>query len=84
MPRPFLPWLTATRRRQRVALIVALAPFYLAFVLGWMGREPLPLFIGAIGMAALALAYRLLARPHPPKRPNLEQDLVHTAEGEEA
>ncbi|EQB33559.1 hypothetical protein [Sphingobium ummariense] len=84
IPRPLLPWLTATRRRQRVALIGAMTPFYLAFALGWMLRSPLPLFVGAIGLAVLAITYRLVAKPHPPLRPRQGVDPVQAAEGEEA
>ncbi len=73
--------LTATPRRQRVALIVALAPFYFAFTLGWMLRVPLALLVGAIGLIGLVMAYRRYAPPLPPhghRRP------VHTqAAGEE-
>ncbi len=61
--------LTATRRCQRLALIGALAPFYLAFALGWMFRAPIALFAGVIGMATLAGIYRRYA-PHNPPRPS--------------
>lgn len=58
--------LTATRRRQRLAFLAALAPFYIAFALGWMTRTPIALFLGALGLAAVALAYRRYA-PKPPE-----------------
>lgn len=61
--------LTATRRRQRTALLVALSPFYVLFALGWMTRTPFALFIGAIGLVTVAVAYRAYAPKHQPIPP---------------
>lgn len=57
--------LTATRRRQRLAFLAALSPFYLAFALGWMLRSPIALFVGAIGLAIVAVLYWRFAPNHP-------------------
>tara|TARA_R110000787_G_scaffold274905_2_gene383041 strand:+ start:22644 stop:22889 length:246 start_codon:yes stop_codon:yes gene_type:complete len=56
--------LTATRRRQRLALLVALSPFYLAFALGWIFRNPTALFVGAVGFLAVAVLYWRFAPSH--------------------
>ena len=73
--------LTATPRRQRLALIIALAPFYVAFFLGWTLHVPLALLIGTIGLAGIVLAYRRYAPPLPPHG---QRSQVHTrAAGEE-
>lgn len=61
--------LTATRRKQRLAFIAALSPFYLAFVLGWMFRNPIALFVGAIGLAVVAGLYWRFAPNHPAPAP---------------
>lgn len=61
--------LTATRRKQRLAFIIALSPFYLAFVLGWMFRNPIALFVGAIGLAVVAGLYWRFAPNHPGPAP---------------
>ena len=58
--------LTATPRRQRLALIVICAPFYLAFTLGWMFRVPIALLGGAVGLTGIIIAYRRYAPPLPP------------------
>lgn len=59
--------LTATPRRQRLALITALAPFYFAFTIGGMTQRPLAMLIGAIGLLVIYLAYRRYAPPLPPR-----------------
>lgn len=61
--------LTASRRKQRLAFIIALSPFYLAFVLGWMFRNPIALFVGAIGLAVVAGLYWRFAPNHPAPAP---------------
>jgi hypothetical protein len=66
IPKPFRAWFFARRRNQRLTLVTTLAPFYLGFAIGWLTRKPLPLFLGAIGMAILMLAYRCLVKVQPP------------------
>lgn len=61
--------LTATPRRQRLSLIIILAPFYLAFTLGGLTRTPIALFIGAIGLTVIVTAYRRYAPTLPPRGP---------------
>jgi alpha-beta hydrolase superfamily lysophospholipase len=63
--------LTVTRRRQRIALLVALSPFYVLFALGWMWRVPMALFAGAIGLAIVVGAYKAYAPKHPPTEPKI-------------
>jgi len=58
---------TKTLRRQRLALLAIVTPFYAAFALGWMTRTPAALFIGAIGLVAITAAYRRYAPKHSPK-----------------
>lgn len=65
----FVADLTVTRRRQRIALLVALSPFYVLFALGWMWRQPMALFAGAIGLAIVAGAYKAYAPKHKPIPP---------------
>ncbi len=62
--------LTATPRRQRLALITALAPFYFAFTIGGMTQHPLAMLIGVIGLVAIYVAYRRYAPPLPPRGTN--------------
>lgn len=73
--------LTANRKRQRLAFIGALSPFYVAFALGWMLRIPIALFVGAIGLAVVAVAYWRFAPRHPAPTP-VDHD-THPAGDEE-
>lgn len=66
----FIAEWTATRRKQRLAFIIALSPFYLAFALGWMLRNPIALFVGAIGLAVVAGLYWRFAPNHPDPVPH--------------
>lgn len=58
--------ITATRRSQRVALLIALSPFYLALALGWLTETPIALFVGAIGLVVVAGIYWRYAPENPP------------------
>ena len=57
----FRQWAAASQRQQRIALLACVTPFWLAFVGGALARVPLPMFIGALGVLAILIAYQFLA-----------------------